>query len=38
LDEPAVRAIYGTADHALDESITSTSIAISGALPAFARA
>lgn len=38
LDEPTVRAIYGTADHALDESITSTSIAISGALPAFARA
>jgi hypothetical protein len=38
LDEPAVRAIYGTADHTLDESITSTSIAVAGALPAFARA
>jgi len=40
LDEAAVRAIYGSAEqgHAIDETITSTSIAASGALPAFARA
>ena len=40
LDEVAVRAIYGAGglDHALDESITSTSIATAGALPEFARA
>jgi phosphonate transport system ATP-binding protein len=38
LDEAAVRSIYGTADHALDESITSTSIAVPGGLPAFAQA
>jgi phosphonate transport system ATP-binding protein len=37
LDEAAVRSIYGTADHALDERITSTSIDAAG-LPAFARA
>ncbi len=37
LDETAVRAIYGTADHALDEKITSTSIG-AATLPAFARA
>jgi len=36
LDEAAVRSIYGTADHALDERITSTSIAGATA-PAFAR-
>ena len=40
LDEAAVRSIYGAEEHGhpLDESITSTSIAASGALPAFARA
>jgi phosphonate transport system ATP-binding protein len=40
LDEAAVGSIYGAEDrgHPLDESITSTSIATSGALPAFARA
>jgi phosphonate transport system ATP-binding protein len=40
LDDTAVRAIYGAGEHgqALDESITSTSIGISGAQPAFARA
>jgi len=40
LDEAAVRAIYGSAGHghAIDETITSTAIAASAALPAFARA
>jgi phosphonate transport system ATP-binding protein len=40
LDEAAVGSIYGAEDRGqpLDESITSTSIATSGALPAFARA
>jgi phosphonate transport system ATP-binding protein len=39
LDEAAVEAIYGTGhDKALDESITSTSIAAAGALSGFARA
>jgi phosphonate transport system ATP-binding protein len=37
LDEMAVRSIYGTMDHALDETITSTSIG-AATLPAFARA
>ncbi len=40
LDEAAVRSIYGAEGQGqvLDESITSTSLAGSGALPAFARA
>jgi phosphonate transport system ATP-binding protein len=40
LDEAAVRAIYGAEGHGqtVDETITSTSSAVSGALPAFARA
>jgi phosphonate transport system ATP-binding protein len=40
LDERAVRLIYGAdgQEHPLDESITSTSIGVPGALPAFARA
>jgi phosphonate transport system ATP-binding protein len=37
LDETAVRSIYGTADQALDERITSTSIGTT-TVPAFARA
>jgi len=37
LDEAAVRAIYGTSDNAVDETITSTSIGAAG-VPAFARA
>jgi len=37
LDEPTLRTIYGTADGALDEQITSTSIG-TAAIPAFARA
>jgi len=37
LDEVTVRAIYGTADRALDERITSTSIGATAA-PSFARA
>jgi phosphonate transport system ATP-binding protein len=37
LDETAVRSIYRTAEQALDETITSTSIG-TAALPAFARA
>ena len=37
LDEATVRSIYGTADRALDEQITSTSIG-AAAVPAFARA
>ena len=37
LDDTAVQSIYGSADHALDERITSTSIG-AAALPAFARA
>src|SRR5215472_13363661 len=37
LDEAAVRSIYGAADHALDERITSTSIGTT-TVPAFARA
>lgn len=40
LDEAAVRSIYGSGEqgHAIDESITSTSLGIAGAQPAFARA
>jgi len=37
LDDAAVRSIYGATDQALDETITSTSVAPAG-LPAFARA
>jgi phosphonate transport system ATP-binding protein len=37
LDEATVRSIYGTADRALDERITSTAIGVA-TLPAFVRA
>jgi phosphonate transport system ATP-binding protein len=40
LDEAAVQDIYGAGEHnlAVDEGITSTSIRVAGAMPAFARA